>query len=129
MLALREAYGRPPCAPEKPCMAAAPFDFAADGGEELHSQLLLSMEANGAAVVRGWAGKAGAEAWFDDGACRGHNWHDTLPFEALWEGDEAGVLYTNQQLMQAFHPANVRGTYVYDYSFGHCSGDGERSRM
>ncbi len=53
MLALREAYGRPPCAPEKPCMAAAPFDFAADGGEELHSQLLLSMEANGAAVVRG----------------------------------------------------------------------------
>ena len=101
------------------------WDFMRATNASVTSEAAEAITKQNAGATRGWAGKAGAEAWFDDGACNGHDWHDKLPFEALWEGDQAGVLYTNQQLMEAFHPANVRGTYVYDYSFAHCTVDGE----
>ena len=53
ILSLREVYGRPSCALENPCSAVAPFDFAAGSTTEREGQLLLSMEANGVAILRG----------------------------------------------------------------------------
>ena len=53
ILSLRKVYGRPPCALEAPCTVVAPFDFAAGSAAEREGQLLLSMEANGVAILRG----------------------------------------------------------------------------
>jgi len=101
------------------------WDYMRATNSSFTSSGTKAIEEEGAGVVTGWAGKADAEAWFDDGACSGHNWDETLPFSGLWDGDAAGEMYTNQQLMQALHPANVANTYVYeDASFSHCTDDG-----